>query len=41
MSFIYETTAGFMPRDIRSQRSPYLPRQKQKPYLEVPHGRHS
>ena len=37
MSFEYISTAGFMPRDVRTQRNPYLPRQRQRPYLEQNH----
>ncbi len=41
MSFAYITTAGFLPRDIRQHRNPYLPKPKQRPCLEVPRDRRS
>ena len=41
MTITYSVTSAFLPRDIRNHRNPYLPRPKQKPYLEVPHARHS
>lgn len=41
MSFIHTVTAGFMPRDIRQSRNTYLPKPKQRPYLETPYANHS
>lgn len=41
MSFIHTVTAGFMPRDIRKNRNAYLPKPKQRPYLETPYANHS
>ena len=41
MSFTHTVTAGFMPRDIRQNRNTYLPKPKQRPYLETPYANHS